>query len=151
MKSKSLKQRTDAAMDILNNQELVTLKEAKVQVLTLKNAGGKTDLPIISGKLSNEWDILKVIVEGNKLELDTISMGGKEFRIGEEIKGVIVKGKFCLCRNYNLKDGRKLFGFISKDMFMSTIIVIAIIAENPEVIVTKRTQVKNYYLKQKSK
>jgi len=147
----TLKELSELGMEQLTKKKPVTLEEARAQAERVKSRPDESNMEIVTGKLSVEWDILKVIFGEDEITIDTVSMGGKEFMIGEKINGVVFKNKFFICRNYNLKDGRKLFGYISKDSLFSEIIVITTMGEVSEKIVIKRNQVKNYHVKKKRK
>lgn len=108
----------------------------------------------------NNNDVV-VIVKMNdgdvKHKLNTKSIGGKEYAIGEKVKGVITEdNSFNICREYNIDDNikSKIFGFISKDEVSSDFITITVIKNfKPKMDISKehetvdvlRDSVLNYY------
>jgi len=90
-------------------------------------------------------------------KLNIKSIGGKEYAIGEKVKGVITEdNKFNVCREYDIDDNvkSKVFGFISKDNLDSEFVTITVIknfktkmdiSKTQETIDVLRDSLINYY------
>jgi hypothetical protein len=104
-------------------------------------------LKLFKGRLSPDWDIWQVEIDGEKIPLNTTSMGGgKSYHMDEELQGVIIENKFNICKEFIHTDLGKLFGFISRDDIDSEIIHITKVGEKVggEIILSQRNLIKNY-------
>jgi hypothetical protein len=113
------------------------------------------------GKVAMDDDNNNVVVivrmsEGDvKHPLNIKSIGGKEYGIGEKVKGIITEdGRFNVCREYVTADKRNIFGFISNDELDNDFITITVIknykpksdlSKTQETIDVLRDAVVNYY------
>ncbi len=99
-----------------------------------------------SGKIGFECDDVTVEVEGNKIPTNLKSLGNKSYRIGEKVEGLIIDGKFNICRGYIFSNKQVLFGIIIRDELIEDVIKITIVANSTigETIRIKRKDVFNY-------
>ncbi len=117
----------------------------------MKTAEGK----VAMDDNNNSVVVIVRMSEGDvKHPLNIKSIGGKEYAIGEKVKGVITEdNKFNVCREYK-NDGGTIFGFISKDDVGSEFVTITVIknfktkmdiSKTQETIEVLRDSLNNYY------
>ncbi len=73
------------------------------------------------GKIAIENDDLVVEIADKKIPVNTVSLGGKSYDIGEEVEGIIIDGKFNIVRMYE-SETITCMGFISQDDISSDLI-----------------------------
>lgn len=118
----------------------------------MKTAEGKIAMD------DNNNDVVVIVKKSDgdvKYKLNVKSIGGKEYAIGEKVKGVIdEQDNFNVCREYITSDKRNIFGFISKDNVSEDFITITVINNfKPKMDISKeqnttellRDDVVNYY------
>lgn len=105
---------------------------------------------------NNDVVVIVKMSEGDvQHKLNIKSIGGKEYAIGEKVKGIRTDdGKFNVCREYVTSDKRNIFGFISNDELSNDFITITVIknfkpkldlSNEQETIEILRDDVVNYY------
>lgn len=105
---------------------------------------------------NNDVVVIVKMSDGDvKHPLNIKSIGGKEYAIGEKVKGIRTdEGKFNVCREYVTSDKRNIFGFISNDELDNDFITITVIknfkpkmdlSNEKETIEILRDDVLNYY------
>lgn len=107
-------------------------------------------MKIKTGQIRIENDDIVAIISEGKIPINNISLGGREYTIGEEIKGVVIENKFNIVKEYD-SETISAFGFISQDDLDNDYIHIRMIqsGDNDEFevgdeIPVKRDSVKNY-------
>ena len=103
-------------------------------------------MQLVKGKIGLKWDDVIAEIDNKKISVNIKSLGNRNYYIGEQVEGIIIRGVFNICTEYHSLKKEKWLGFISRDNTDEDFIEITLASNrNPrKTIRVNRKEIENY-------